>query len=378
MLTIVMMTEDQVAALPTGEWTLNLENKSDDSLAVHGFLNDALSGWSRGPIWLDGLSADTTLCAPSTATEALSVAAYAGVHDGVEGQGNLRDYSSRGPRMDGAIKIGLAAPDDPYTTLPSMTMPYSDKLLHGAYTVFGGTSGAGPHVAGALALLMQAADGLSAEAAVQAMYDGALTTPKMGVLPNKDWGFGKLDVHRAALGTAAMDNSQPVAKGTATDLGNLQILLDGETSSDPDGDPLTYRWDTNYDGSWNTEQSDNPQAVLEGEEAAAGIARLRVYDDKGTFSEVLVPWQMSDEPLVVEPAPQNDVFAPGGDVIGRADTAIGDDASIPGNAGVGSGGEGSKNGCAVGATPAEGWWFLLLILLALMGSSVLKEVKERG
>ncbi|MFH1531005.1 MAG: S8 family serine peptidase [Pseudomonadota bacterium] len=360
MITLVIMTEDQVSPLPSGEWTLHLNNQGDGILSVHGFLNDPVTGWSRGPSWMDGLTPDTTLCSPSTASEALSVAAYAGVHDGAEGQGNLRGYSSRGPRMDGAVKLGLAAPDDPYTTLPTMKMPYSDELIHGGYTVFGGTSGAGPHVVGTMALLMQTAKGLTARQATQAMYDGALQTPDMGPLPNKDWGYGKLDVHKAALGTAAVENARPTAIATATDAGGYQVVLDGAGSTDPDGDPITYRWDSDYDGSWDNPQSDLPQAVIQRDGPAKGIAKLRVYDDKGAFSEALVPWEATEVPEKVEPEPSTDVVTPGEDS-SVADALVGSDGGGVGD--VIAGGGGAKGGgCGVGTTtPAP--WFLLLLLL---------------
>ena len=370
MLTIVVMTEDQVSPLPAGEWTIHIGNKGADLLSVHGFLNDPLTGWSQGPTWLDGLTHDTTLCAPSTATECLSVAAYAGVHDGGEGQGNLRDYSSRGPRMDGVVKLGLAAPDDPYTTLPSMTMPYSDELLHGAYTVFGGTSGAGPHVAGTLALLMQAATGLSAQAAVQAMYDGALQTPEMGSLPNKDWGYGKLDLHKAALGAAATDNAPPFAVGVALDTGGLQVVLDAGPSTDPDGDPITYRWDTDYDGTWDTDQAVVSQTiVLQRQEPGSGVAKLRVYDDKGAFGEALVAWEASETPVVVADETDTGDVTIGLDAVGNPDLPPLLDGShgASGDTGPVVVGGGGKGGCGVGAEGAGGcWWGLVLLAFLLV------------
>jgi len=363
--TMLVMTEDRAAPLPSGEWTVHVDNIGVETLSVHGFLNDSVTGWSRGPVWLDGESPDSTLCAPSTATEALSVAAYAGVHDGAEGQGNLRGYSSRGPRMDGEIKLGLAAPDDPFTTLPSMAvMPYANEVLHGAYTVFGGTSGAGPHAAGALALLMQAADGLSAQAAVQAMYDGALHSPDMGTLPNKDWGHGKLDVHKAALGVAAWENAPPAAEGVAKDTGGYCVVLNAAGSADPDGDPLTFRWDADYDGGWDTEQSDDPETVVELEGPAKGIARLRVYDDKGAFAEALVAWEAAETTPLVEPATTADATA-AQDGVSETDTGPDrGDYAVRGDDAVSAGGRG-KGGCGVAATPAAAPWFLLLPVVFL-------------
>ncbi len=372
MITVVVMTEDQVSSLPAGEWAIHLDNKSGGNITVHGFLNDPLTGWSRGPTWLDGLSTSTTICSPSTATEALSVAAYAGVHDGAKGQGNLRGYSSRGPRMDSVVKLGLAAPDDPYTTMPAMQMPYGNEIIHGGYTVFGGTSGAGPHVAGAMALLMQAADGLSAAQVVQRMYSGAKQTPEMGPLPNKDWGYGKLDIHAAALGSPAAANARPVAIGeaSASPSSDYQVLFTAADSMDPDGDPLTYRWDLNYDGIWDTAQGDSSNAVLDMDSPAEGVAKLRVYDDKGAFSEVLVGWEAvaahSEDLGGAEPRPVGDIV---GDTAVRSADALGDD-DAGGNDGGNDDGDGNGNvnggggGCAMGVAPAGVWWMLMLLGLA--------------
>ena len=223
--------------------------------------------------------------------------------------------------------------------------------------MFGGTSGAGPHVAGTLALLMQAANGLSAIQVIQAMYDGAVQTPDMGLLPNKDWGYGKLDVHKAALGATAGKNTRPIARGEALDAGGFLAALDGATSSDPEGDPLTYRWDWDYDGIWDTPQGGDSQSSLQLEGPAQGIAKLRVYDDKGAFSEVLVPWEVRE--ASAQPEADADVT---GDTVHADVVTPGDSLLSDGSGGGGS--SGGSGGCGVGPT-ATGWWLLLgMVVLA--------------
>src|SRR3989304_1254878 len=66
----------------------------------------------------------------------------------------LRHCRGRGPRVDGARKVDIAAPGnfDVFSIVSKDTF-----RPQGAYEWFGGTSAAGPHVAGAVAVLLQSA-----------------------------------------------------------------------------------------------------------------------------------------------------------------------------------------------------------------------------
>jgi len=84
---------------------------------------------------------------PATADSAISVAAYNPLNDG-----GINAFSGQGPRIDGRPDVDLAAPGSTVFSISAFTP--------GDFTPFGGTSAAGPHVAGAAALLRQLLPGL--------------------------------------------------------------------------------------------------------------------------------------------------------------------------------------------------------------------------
>ena len=112
---------------------------------------------------------------PSDARGSLSVGA---IHHDQWDLGTLASYSSRGPTADGRIKPDLVAPSGVTTA------------SYGAGRLFGGTSAAAPHVAGAAALLKSANPSLSRDDLWQALVEAAVD---LGA-PGKDdsTGYGKL------------------------------------------------------------------------------------------------------------------------------------------------------------------------------------------
>ena len=112
---------------------------------------------------------------PSDARGSLSVGA---IHQDQWDLGTVASYSSRGPTADGRIKPDLVAPSAVTTA------------SYGAYRLFGGTSAATPHVAGAAALLKSANPALSRDDLWQALVEA---TVDVGA-PGKDdsTGYGKL------------------------------------------------------------------------------------------------------------------------------------------------------------------------------------------
>ena len=117
----------------------------------------------------------SSLGSPSDAHGSLSVGA---IHQDQWDLGTVASYSSRGPTADGRIKPDLVAPSGVTT------------VSYGANRLFGGTSAATPHVAGAAALIKSANPSLSRDDLWQALVDA---TVDVGA-PGKDasTGYGKL------------------------------------------------------------------------------------------------------------------------------------------------------------------------------------------
>jgi serine protease AprX len=146
----------------------------------------------------------------------------------------LASFSSRGPvTVDGSnrTKPDIAAPG---TNVRSATNG-SDT----AYTSLGGTSMAGPHVGGAVALLLSAVPSLDGNvtaietrltntAVRNATNSTALCSSTAGVYPNNLFGFGRLDiacgvaggtlsnVNVSVVGSTVIGSPSPCVGGTAT------------------------------------------------------------------------------------------------------------------------------------------------------------------
>ncbi|HVH48015.1 MAG TPA: S8 family serine peptidase, partial [Labilithrix sp.] len=139
------------APLPTGTYELTATLDPGAPLEVDMFASDDVYAWTGG-FAFDTNTASRTICNPSTSDKTISVAAYV-LHeeDGYAAagkKGELARYSSRGPTLAGATGIDIAAPDNPLSASPPAEG--FDGVL---WEPFGGTSGAGPHVAAAVALL---------------------------------------------------------------------------------------------------------------------------------------------------------------------------------------------------------------------------------
>ncbi|MFI5692760.1 S8 family serine peptidase [Kribbella sp. NPDC051586] len=183
-----------------------------------------------------------TIESPGSADAALTVGA-------VDKQDKLAGFSSRGPRLDGAVKPDLTAPGVGIVAARAkdgqIGTPVNDY-----YTQLSGTSMATPHVAGAAAILAQehpdwTATRLKAQLAATAkQLDGQSTFEQ---------GNGRVDVANAisapavpatntlSFGTASFphDDDQPVTKNlTYRNDGKTPVELSlAATLQDPNGNP---------------------------------------------------------------------------------------------------------------------------------------------
>ena len=358
---IVTIYDKDQKKIPDGKYLLYIKNQAGKKIGLHGYIQDLASGWARMTVFDTYESDDTTICHPSTADSAFSVAAFGGEFGPPEELGKIRGYSGRGPRIDGAVAIDIAAPDDPYSPFPELhTGPFSgNKDVVASYMVFGGTSGAGPHVAGGLALVKQLEPAAAADTLIQMMVMGAAAEPHMGQLPNKEWGYGKVDVYKAAFGQSAPSNAPPVADLELFSVNGYEVIFDATGSSDPEGMEIEYRWDLDYDGEWDTTWSPTPSVVFSYPETPGiAIAKLSVRDDLGATAQALVSAELP-----------NEYVSPPDDVGGQADAVGSSDSGgsqPPADEGNGSKGKKGGGGCAssTGSPPPASALMLLLLAFA--------------
>jgi subtilisin family serine protease len=140
-----------------------------------------------------------TVLSPANLPEAFAVG-------GTDNADAIYPYSSRGPSScAGATAPALAAPATAVRT--------SD--LYGGYVTETGTSMAAPHVSGALALLLGAVPGLSADQQAAALAGSAVDLGAAGL--DNDFGYGRLDVLAAYHQVAtAPDYTVGVSPSSAT------------------------------------------------------------------------------------------------------------------------------------------------------------------
>ncbi len=183
----------------SGEWILRLEDTAATATDFH-----AWSTLKKGPTFVAGggitVPKSTTVSPYAVADNVIVVGAYA-----TEGSrnGELADFSSRGPLLrfppadDRNIRPHLSAPG------VAITSAATEKrggcccdCCYDFYVDFNGTSQAAPHVTGAVALMLEKNPALSFTQIRDFLKNTA--RPVNGqVLPNNDWGWGKLDVKAA-------------------------------------------------------------------------------------------------------------------------------------------------------------------------------------
>ncbi len=183
----------------TGTFTFSLANSNSQDIIFHAYEWDDHSKWIGLTQWTNPVI-DGTVTWPSTADLAFSVAAY----DPRQGSQPLNNFSGRGARIDGFRLVDIAAPG---STVYSTT---SSSLSYAGFTAFGGTSSAGPHVAGGAALLLELLGENRPDEIINALEHGADITQISGTLPDDSWGYGRIRLFQAAQFMLTPISSQPV------------------------------------------------------------------------------------------------------------------------------------------------------------------------
>lgn len=176
--------------------------------------------------------------------------------------GDLYCFSSFGPTRDGRLKPDLTAPGQvivaPFSSAASGNHQPSEVLQGGYYLKDQGTSMASPHVAGIVALMLQASPTLTPELVLAALQQSTRTDSFTGPTPNFSWGAGKVSAVgaiKAVTGGAAP--TAPVANFTFSPSrpGPGQLVVFTDLSTGVTGLVTSWVWEFG-DGGFSS--SENP------------------------------------------------------------------------------------------------------------------------
>ncbi len=315
---LLSLSRAKAAALPASV-DLKLRSLGDGPLHASLFLMDDVSSWGGGWTWKDSTPRGT-MCSPSLASKTIAVGAAA-LHVGPgyypdEGGGplSLRGFSGRGPDLFGDPGVELVAPDNAIAAFPDVYDAGTTRArgVEAPLAEFGGTSGAGPEVAGIAALMFQAHPGEGASEIRARLLAAARPDGPLAPLDEAERGRG-----RVTLGLPVATSSPSVtlvapASARVGDVVALTAKVSGSTG------PLRARWDVGVDGTIEAEtpaltrsltQPDGPLDVLvEVLDAGGGHARAiaRIALDSSRRPRPLEP-----PPIAAEPTPPT-VEATGG------------------------------------------------------------------
>jgi serine protease AprX len=211
--------------------------------------------------------------------------------------GTLGDYSSAGDdvhhptvmapgsfiastrALTGAVTNANSSPLDLTDPMaPRIIAP--EHTLH--YTAAIGTSMSAPHVAGVVALLLEAVPSLTPAEVKDVL---ARTATPIAGCPVSACGAGQVNALAAVQAALAAANEAPVAALTATPPSGaapLAVTLDASASTDADGSVEAYRWDTDGDGDIDIETS--VPVLAHTYAAGAWSPTVRAVDDDGLAS----------------------------------------------------------------------------------------------
>ncbi|HVF33316.1 MAG TPA: S8 family serine peptidase [Acidimicrobiales bacterium] len=184
---------------------------------------------------------------------------YPGAYPEVIAVAALDSSKARASYSDGGPQLDIAAPGS------NVISTYNGSNT--SYTSLSGTSMATPHVSGVLALALSCAPSTTNVVLRDALYRTAEDLGAPGWDSSYGHGLARADrlVTDLCGGGGGDTNDLPTAAFTSTTSG-LTVSVDGSSSSDPDGDPLSYAW-TFGDGS-----------------TASGAKASRTYAAGGTYT----------------------------------------------------------------------------------------------
>jgi len=188
-----------------------------------------------------------TITRPASAPGAIAVGSFTSKNSWIDSLGREQDYeaqigdisyfSSRGPSrkewLTGMKPSVTAAGEYIVSSLSSCIDTRPEYIVEGGdFRVNSGTSMAGPHVAGGVALLLDRNQWLTSGQITSLIVGNTFSDAFTGFPPDKDvWGSGKLDVLEALKNTpeAGMDTTPPVISEIAFKKTMRSVLISWKT-----------------------------------------------------------------------------------------------------------------------------------------------------
>jgi minor extracellular serine protease Vpr len=208
------MEVNSTKSLPLAGWSVSLVANQVHSQGFWNAWTDSSTCTFPGSFFLpgDGYNVDSqdTIGIPGTARDVVTVGAYitrtswVGIDNNTYGRtdispGGIASFSSLGPTRDGRIKPDIVAPGEVIVSARSSAVRQAPSDPDRYHRVLAGTSMATPHVAGAIALMLQYAPNLQATDIPGILRQTARLDSNTGLVTDGSatWGFGKLDVRTA-------------------------------------------------------------------------------------------------------------------------------------------------------------------------------------
>jgi subtilisin family serine protease len=206
---------------PTGSWTLRLRDGTNTATPFHA--------WCDPATFLNLQDPGSTISSNASGGRVIVIGAYS--TDG-KGSGALAGFSSRGPSLRPAT-VDPFENTRPHLSAPgvNVTAPAISKFRSDGddcckccccvdwYRDLDGTSMATPHVTGAVALILEKQNNLSAREVRDILTATARTDAFTGTNTNNDFGFGKLDCKAAVDSVGSSLRSElaaPIRSGRTT------------------------------------------------------------------------------------------------------------------------------------------------------------------
>lgn len=177
----------------SGTWKVKLANTQGTPVTFHAWFN----GHGSTP-YFNPSDADqkTTITNPGTNRNIITVGSFA-IRGG--NNGGLSDFSSRGPTRDGRSKPDITAPGEAIISARGEQPGCCNKFWCWCCNIYHyqeqGTSMAAPHVAGAIALMLEKKSNLTFTEIRNFLQQGAKKDGHTTPTPDVNlWGAGKLDI----------------------------------------------------------------------------------------------------------------------------------------------------------------------------------------